>query len=90
MNCEYQGECPYTNNCAEDCFVKELLSDFHNLEKRYFELNKENERLKKNHQCYNCKHYVEVDNGGENTIIRECAYEQEYFNKCYFFESEAE
>ena len=40
MNCEYQGECPYTNNCFEDCFIKELLSDFHNLEKRYFELQK--------------------------------------------------
>ena len=46
----------------------------------------ENERLKKNHQCYKCKHYVEVDNGGENTITRECCYEQEYLNKCCFFE----
>lgn len=52
MNCEYQAECPYTNNCFEDCFLKELLNDFHNLEEKYFKLNKENEELKKKKDEY--------------------------------------
>ena len=48
--CQYNGECPYAINCLinknSSCFIKEILDDYYNIEKKYFRLKQENECLK--------------------------------------------